>query len=310
MGLLYLGNSTFRKHFYDRVIYPCKNPEKFHPDHLPLQRTFAIYGQKGNQKQQAVAQLLEEAEIPYLTLPVTFSMTLNFCDEFDRLVNEFKNNKHHMYVVIIDHADILVHEPDDKSVTQITTQLAKYAMDANLFIIALFDRQRGEPNAYKDAFFSQFPYVSVLSSPATDKTFIAAFYKQKFNSFCNEYKISNTLQEEEYQMLADASVYATVDDLTKFCQAIYFELVQTESVALSFEEHVEKRLKNTGGIVHIDTMVYQMAKMVDEQFTSLIGIMPAVAPKRREKRQRIEEEEIKEEVKVEVKEEEDKPVKM
>lgn len=297
MGLLYLGNALFRKHFYDRVIYPCANPDKFHPDHLPMQRTFAIYGQKGNQKQAVVAQLLLEADVPFLTLSVSFAMTLNFCDSFQQMAAEHGATKNHparagkVYAVIIDHADILVNEPDDKSVTLLTTQLTSLAEEANLFIIALFDRhQRGEPNPYKDAFFAQFPYVSVLSSAAEDKGFLVDFYKRKFDSDCAHYKIQNTLQEHEYQMLADVSVYATVDDLNRFCQAVMYELVQTEAMALVYETHIAKRFRISGGFEHIDTIMYQMSKMVDEQFTSLIGIMPKQVGVKKVKREREEEE--------------------
>lgn len=311
MGLLYLGNALFRQHFYDRVIYPCKNPQTFHPDHLPLQRTFAIYGQKGNHKLEVVKELLQQEGIKHVALTVAFAFTTEFFERF----MEFRSEQYDMskestpLVVVINRADILVHEPDDKLVTRLTTKFEEIAKQMNWLIVCLFDRMRGEQNPYKEAFFAQFPYLTVLSSPATDKQFIMSFYKQKFDSFCSQYKLTNTIQEHEYQMLSDVSVYATVDDLAKFCQAIFFEMIKTEAAALSFTEHVEKRLKDTGGIVHIDTIMYQMAKMVDEQFTMMIGIMPKTSTvKKPQKRQRFEDEEYV--AKVETKEEQEGPVKM
>ena len=306
MGLLYLGNATFRQHFHDRIIYPCKNPQNFHPDHLPLQRTFAIYGQKGNHKRSVVELLLEQNGISFVTLTVAFAYTTEFCDRFVDLMSsqQYDLSKSDVpLVIVIERADILVHEPDDKSVTRLTTKLEQIAAQKNWLIVALFDRHRSaDSDPYKDAFYAQFPYVSVLSSPATDKQFITEFYKQKFDSFCKTYNFTNALQEHEYQMLADVSVYATVSDLSKFCEAIFFDLFKTGVNELTYGQHVEVRFKTTAGIVHIDTIMYQMAKMVDEQFTSLIGIMPAVKKQQQQqqqKRQRIEVEEEEEMVKEE-----------
>jgi hypothetical protein len=275
MGLLYLGNSLFRKHLYEHVIYPCKNPEKYHPDHLPLKRAFGIFGQKGNQKAAVVGQLLREANIPFATLSVKFGTTLDFCGSFDELMaTRIKHPTPQPHVVIIDHADILIHEPDDKEVTLLATQFLERAEEANVLIVALFDRQRGDPNPYKDAFFAQFPFISVLSTAAADnKGFIVDFYKHKFDSFCKHYDLQNALQELEYQMLADVSAYATIDDMTLFCQRIFNELFQLEATVLDFDLHVKKHIVVSGNFQHIDTIMYQMAKVVDEQFTSMIGIM-------------------------------------
>lgn len=305
---LYTGDSTFQTHLKQFIWFPVKYNPIFDHCFLTVHHMFAVFGREGTRKAEVVRDFCTANSIASTLATVTFGKTRTFCEELESL---FYRRRGHagapLEVVIVDRADILAFEPDEEFVVRFCLQLEEKAKLANLLLVCCFDRLKGDeaPNPTRTAFFRQFPYETVLTSP-TDAAFRAVFYKHIVHAFCKQYAYECQLTDKDFLTMAGKSKWATIDNMLDYCTSVFnrfvFNIVSTPNLqdltppltAAPFLDAV-----NFCGKPERLRTVPPNAQMLENKFTTtVLGVMsaePVEKPEKPEKKkQKIQLEEEKE----------------
>ena len=226
---LFLGNDMFREHLRQFIEFPVKHTHIFDNSYLTIQHTFAVYGREGMRKAEVVRDFCTSIGVNSYIQPIIYGKTSEICHEME---NKFKHaayeapskTRPELEVIIIDHADILAFEPCDEYTVRFSLRLEEFAKSANFLVICCFDRTKTEdlPNPSRTAFFRQFPYGTVLSSPE-DAEFRIEFYKSVIGSFCKQYAFDCALQDADYEELAKCSKWGSIDNMLDYCKEVFYK---------------------------------------------------------------------------------------
>ncbi len=269
----------FEEWFDQSIISTYRRPFQFDSRVAPMPFIHAVYGRRGVNKLRLMEHLLKRNEIlSYTVVSVELGHTrdaqLNIRCIIDSSV-EINNNvvkqeellhqheqerrngqrgdiarqqfeeqpqqEQPIHMIIVDHMDVMIYEPDDEAARLSTLRLVDAAKDARVILIGLFDRTPGDKENIShvarevhDVFFSKFVTKGFASAP--HKTFRIELFKWAIERFrahlIKSRPIEVNLDELDYNQLANCSTFATPENVIEFLQRALVPVVQVAETVL------------------------------------------------------------------------------
>lgn len=284
---LYEGNEHFQTALKKSLVFPARNERIFDNKHIKMHRTLAVYSRAGMFAAQVVADYCRKHKVHFESINVDRKNIFGASDEFTHIVKQRIDepaNRKNLLVVILDHADVLAFDLLDESLqNNFALALEFTASTTNLIIVGVFEKQKQHQQSdYTDRFFKQFPFVTFLNSPPA--SFNAKFYEHLINSYCKaSYVIDDAnskFTEGDFLMLADASPYATIENMLLFCQHVFynhtFDSCESETPLPFTFQNFSKNFKEGGKLI---LTVASNAEQIENHFSaSTIGMLAKAYP--------------------------------
>ncbi len=267
----------FEEWFDQSIISTYRRPFQFDSRVAPMPFIHAVYGRRGVNKLRLMEHLLKRNEILSYTVVsvelghtrdaqlnirciIDSSLEINNAvvhqqeqlqQQHSREQLQQRQQEHSreqpqeqlqpIHMIIVDHMDVMIYEPDDEAARLSTLRLVDAAKDARVILIGLFDRTPGDKENIShvarevhDVFFSKFVTKGFASAP--HKTFRIELFKWAIERFrahlIKSRPIEVNLDELDYNQLANCSTFATPENVIEFLQRALVPVVQVAETVL------------------------------------------------------------------------------
>lgn len=266
------ASPQLRDYVQRRIVFPMRHPERFHPITGTLPWVHSIYGCEGLGKARIMQELLHEHGL--LNHRVV-SVEVGGCGAALRVIacirkavlaaagreDEEEGEEEGetaggkavafppTYVLIIDHADILVNEPDSEATMLGAISIPARMQAAGIMTVALFDQTPGQmaidrSNAFMRAchskFFAQYGrsvcYAAVPSSEFRERLFrwavgvFCAHMETSGNNAARPFKCM--LDDNDYVQLATMSTFTTPAQILEWLNRSFREIIENPAYPL------------------------------------------------------------------------------
>lgn len=294
--------------FRNTVVQAFTKPHIYHPDYAPIPWIIGFYGRPGMEKMQVIEKLClsygllssttkVDVKLGYVTdalNEIQCTMEAARSVKFEPPPPEGEVQQHSslwgegvespppqavviQHILIINHADILVYEPDSEKTLLACLDFKKKCEQSGILLIGLFDRLPGEThgqtsNWIREAhnnFFSQFDTLLYIEAP--NEVFRIQLFKYYIEDFVRHYNntherpLKMDIKEEDYLRLALVSTFATPENIITFLRKVFSKIIHTNEV--------KKEIDDEDG-------VFQKGLTVDyiEEFTNTNFGAPHICP--------------------------------
>lgn len=237
--VVYDGGKEVCDYFEKCIVHPIRNADKYHPQLAPIQYMHAFLGREGHKKCEIIETLAAKFDITVLE---TISVTIGKCREaltklqsIASVTNNIEEDRNR-FIIILDHADVLVYEPDDYATMLDATGLLNMAKQSGIFVVALFDRHCNSYDPSKHSaieqelfhkFYTQFNLFIYV--PAPDPEYRAQLFRSYFDGFkAHRPQCNIQLSDNDFNQLADCSVYTSASNMMDFLQRFGAYVVRQE----------------------------------------------------------------------------------
>ena len=206
--------------FFDTVVASFQNPSKFDSYTTPISWCISLTGRPGTNKKHIVETLATKYNLPLIdTITAELGNTTQCIHHIDKAVEAVKeavkdDSDVPLYLLILDKADILVRFPDNDQIMLRSLQLGRLQIKG-IVLIALFDelypQSQNVGATFRQEclfqFLDQFTCHMYACSESTSdfRASVVKWYVERFKH--------SEMVEVDYIAIADATAYATVDDL-------------------------------------------------------------------------------------------------
>lgn len=197
---LWKGDDNFTQSLDKFVRQPVFERELFNPALNPIRRLVLVYGRPGVGKKEAVADYCSKNGITHHVVTVDFARTSRAIQEITQHIENQRiiintigivdHNPRVDYVIVIDHFDRLVYEPDNEATMFYMLDLAKIAAADSTLFVCLSDKLASEETqsnlaattrSFRQNVLKQFSAVAYLTVPHSP------FRQAAFKVFCVYY---------------------------------------------------------------------------------------------------------------------------
>lgn len=284
--------------FRNTVVQAFTKPHIYHPDYAPIPWVIGFYGRPGMEKMQVVEKLcLSYGLLSSVTkVDVKLGYVTDALNEIQCTMEAAHSLKVEpppleevepsapplgaqgvQHILIVNHADILVYEPDSEKTLLACLDLKKKCEKSGILLIGLFDRLPGEThtqttNWIREAhnnFFSQFDTLLYIEAP--NEVFRIQLFKYYIEDFVQHYNNTHDIplkldiKEDDYTRLALVSTFATPENIITFLRKVFSKIIHNNEV--------RKEMDDEDG-------VFQKGLTVDyiEEFTNTNFGAPHICP--------------------------------
>lgn len=285
--------------FKDNVVTAWNSPNLFHPTFAPLPWCLAVVGRQGVHKADAITSLCTQYNFPFIKIDVVLGYTLDAIVSMDNTLNQVQelNQSEHdskeigpRSIIILNHADILLFEPDSETVMLKILSLDRFQKE-RILVIAILDRTPADPDIAQrptkpwekecqHKFFSQFKGLGYASCP--NGTFRILYFKWAITMFLGHLQASGRnivvdLSESDYISLADYSTFSTPHNIRLWLRQVFYEFIKATGEESFNMDILKTFLSHKSGAPHIcdyDT------RLIEDRFAQYCGKGGIIAPKR------------------------------
>lgn len=282
--------------FRNTVVQAFTKPHIYHPDYAPIPWIIGFYGRPGMEKMQVIEKLCLSYGLLSSTTKVDVKLgyVTDALNEIQCTMEAAQSVKFELpspageeveshpqggiqHILIIDHADILVYEPDSEKTLLACLDFKKKCEQSGILLIGLFDRLPGEThgqtsNWIREAhnnFFSQFDTLLYIEAP--NEVFRIQLFKYYIEDFVRHYNNTHDIplkldiKEDDYTRLALVSTFATPENIITFLRKVFSKIIHNNEV--------KKEMDDEDG-------VFQKGLTVDyiEEFTNTNFGAPHICP--------------------------------
>lgn len=228
--MAWLGNEAFQARLREYIVEPISHSARFEPDAMPVRPFIGVYGHRESDKAQVVAHFCRENMIHAEIVTVRFGFTHEAIKEINRLLLERGPD---LAVLIIDHADVLLLEPDDAESQRFALNLRYMAEESGLLFVGCFDRILNGRDAESYARAAIRPWLHALCYLAPPHSaWIASFLQHQLEGYVTRHAATEGfelhLQSNDYIVLAQSCVGASYGHLVAWIRRVWYLAYQTQ----------------------------------------------------------------------------------
>lgn len=134
---LWLGDETFGARLTEYLVEPVLRAHRFEEEAMPVRPMVAVYGHHESDKAAVVLRFCTRHSLSARVVSFRFGATGEAVREIHRALLETAGE---LAVLILDHADVLILEPDDRDSQLAALNLRALALEHSILLVGCFDR--------------------------------------------------------------------------------------------------------------------------------------------------------------------------
>jgi hypothetical protein len=275
---LWLGDAAFQARLTEYILEPIQKADRFEEEAMPVRPLITVYGHHEADKAEVVKHFCKTHSIGAYVIQCRFGFTGDVIHQVNQLFLEEADN---FSVLILDHADVLLLEPNDSESQLFALGLRDRILKERILLVGCFDRvlNARETDSYgRNCIRPWMHAICYLAPPSS--TWIAAWLQTQLEGYVTRHGAREGftlhLTEGEYTVVAQYCVGASYGHLVAWVRRIWYHAYQSGQRAITKEWLQTPPLMTVrSGRVHI---LEDDVRNDESKFSIAAGLGPVGAP--------------------------------
>lgn len=226
---LWLGDETFQARLTEYLVEPVLRADRFEEEAMPVRPMVAVYGHHESDKAAVVLRFCNEHSLCARVVSFRFGATGEAVREIQRALLETQGS---LAVLILDHADVLILEPDDRDSQLAALNLRTLALEHSILLVGCFDRvlNARETDSYARNCIRPWMHAICYLAPPTSP-WIATWLLAQLQGYVTRHGPTEGFQLEltadEATVVAQHCVGASYGHLVAWIRRIWYHAYQS-----------------------------------------------------------------------------------
>lgn len=274
---LWGGDALFRERLTEFLLDPIGKADRFEEDAMPVRPLITVYGHHQSDKAQVVKAFCDEHAISARIVQVRLGFTRTAVEEMKRHLMEDVGA---LSVLILDHADVLLMEPEHADSQLFSLTLRDLALKESILLVGCFDRvlNARETESYGRCAIRPWMHAICYLAPPTS-TWISVWLQHQLEGYVERHLNEGFelhLTRDEYTVVAQNCVGASYGHLVAWVRRIWYYAYQSGTRRLTKEWLQTPPLMSVrSGRLHI---LEEDVRADESKFSIAAGLGPVGAP--------------------------------
>lgn len=274
----WLGDAAFQARLVEFLVEPIHKAERYEEEAMPVRPLIAVYGHHQSDKAQVVKHFCDTQSISARVVTVRLGFTKEAVREIDQHILEIGES---LSVLILDHADVLLLEPEHADSQLFALQLRDLAVKERILIVGCFDRVLNprETDSVARACIRPWMHAICYLAPPPS-TWIAPWLQAQLEGYVTRHAdregFELQIQRDEYTVLAQHCVCASYGHLVAWVRRIWYEAYKSGTRRLTKDWlQTPPLMSMRSGRLHI---LDEDVRTDEDRFSIAAGLGPVGAP--------------------------------